>query len=147
MRHLPTALLITLLAMTACATEAIRIGQVVPWEERQLKTTIPAPFGVVKISIATDKSGKTTAFDIKTDAGQLALPEDILAQLSDVSEPQVTYKKDEKEDSSEIGTFSVHVEFGELVYSEKYQESFKKIAGWSMDKSMTLKDFEVVNFQ
>lgn len=147
MKHLLVALLFTLLPIVGCATEAIRVGHVAPWEERQFKTTLPAPFGVVQVSIAADCSGKATSFRIRTDAGEVALPKGMLEQLSDVSEPQVTYSNMDEAKPPEIGKFSVHVEFGELVYSEKYKESFKKIAGWSVNEAMKIKDFEVVDFQ
>lgn len=139
--------ILALLPITGCATEAIPFGHTAPWEERQYKTTLPAPFGVVQITIEADSFGETTSFFIKTDAGEVALPKDMLEQISDVSAPQVTYGEAGKATPAKIDTFAVHIEFGELVYSEKYLESFKKIAGWNVDESMTIRDFEVVEFQ
>lgn len=141
------ALLPALLPLSGCATEAIPFGHEAPWEERQYKTTLAAPFGAVRIIIAADGSGKTTTFHLRTDVGEVALPKEVLDQLSDVSAPQVTYGEVGKSMPAKIDTFSVHMEFGELMYSEKYNESFKKIAGWRVDESMTIRGFEVVEFR
>lgn len=147
MKHLLVVPLLALLPIAGCATEAIPFGHEASWQERQYRTTLPAPFGGVQITIAADSSGKTTSVRIHTDVGEVALPVGVLEQLTNVSEPQVTYGEVGKAAPAKIGAFAVHVEFGELVYSAKYKESFRSIAGWRVDESMTVQDFEVVNFQ
>lgn len=124
MKHLFVAPLLALLPITGCATEVIPFGHEASWQERQYRTTLPAPFGGVQITIAADNSGKTTLVRIHTDVGEVG-----------------------KATPAKISAFAVHVEFGELVYSEKYKESFRSIAGWRVDESMTVQNFEVVNFQ
>ncbi len=147
MKRFLIAPLLALLPLAGCATEAIQVGHVAAWEERLLRTTLPPPFGIVRISITTGSAGETTALHIQTDAGEVKLPESFLAQLTDVSEPQITYKKDGISQPLAIDELSIHVEFGALIYSEKYQDSFRKIAGWKIDKSMAIHGFEVVEFQ
>ena len=147
MKYLLIAPLMALLTMSACASMPVTFGHSAPWEHRQFTTTLPAPFGVVQISIATDDVGNTTAFRIKTDVGVLALPDEILKQLPKVSEPQITFGKAKESKPAKIRKFSVHMEIGEMIYSEKYQSSHKNIAGWDVDESMTLRDFEVVDFR
>lgn len=147
MKHLFVAPLLALLPITGCATEVIPFGHEASWQERQYRTTLPAPFGGVQITIAADNSGKTTSVRIHTDVGEVALPVGVLEQLTNVSEPQITYGEVGKATPEKISAFAVHVEFGELVYSEKYKESFRSIAGWRVDESMTIQNFEVVNFQ
>ncbi len=147
MKYLLIAPMLALMTMSACASMPVTFGHSAPWEHRQFTTTVPAPFGLVQISIATDDAGNTTAFRIKTDTGELALPVEILKQLPKVSEPQITFGNGKKSKPAKIQKFSLYMEIGEMVYSEKYQSSHKNIAGWDVDESMTLRDFEVIDFQ
>lgn len=132
------------LSITACAATKLKVSQVAPWTERQFIAMLPQPFNRVDITIISDDAGRVTEFRIVTEAGEVKLPDDQLKQLSAVSEPSVTYDPAE---GSMLKHFSVHVEFGSFYYSERFNESFQNIAGWKVNHSMHIRDFEITNYR
>lgn len=147
MRKLLIVPLLLALSMAACASTKFDFGQLAPWTERQFVTNLPEPFLRMTVSISSDNEGNVEDFRMVTAAGEARLPSDALKLLSKVSTPEVTYEEPDEAGGKNLRGFSVHVEFGDFQYSERFKDSFQRIARWKVDQNMQIRDFEIIDYQ
>lgn len=133
------------LSITACATDIKVFGKPQYWLSSVYSTLMPPPFNEVTVTFKGDATGQVTSIRIKTDLGEKVLDKSFTAQLQRIAEPSLTFLP-EKNDPNRALSLSVYFEFGEYVFVEKYQDSLKSIAGFSVDQNMLVYDVEVTPF-
>lgn len=131
-------LLLTFAPLATASMPRIDVSELAPWHERRYSTALPQPFAHAIIIIKSDERGNVTEFSISTALGAAHLPTPLLRQLSKIVQPEITYKGVQGES---LKSFSIHLEFGEFYYSDRFNDSFQSIAGWSIDHMMQINDF------